>query len=75
MIIYKLRPDSIPVRIDTEAKTITNVVNKPTEKILGFMTNEEYYTRYVASAEEWPHTTEEIFNTAKAEVLVALSVI
>jgi hypothetical protein len=75
MIIYKLRPDSIPVRIDTDAKTITNVVNKPTEKILGFMTNEEYYARYVAGAEEWPLTTEEIFNTAKSEVLAALSVI
>lgn len=75
MIIYKLRPDSIPVRIDTDAKTITNVVNKPTEKILGFMTNEEYYTRYVAGAEEWPLTTEEVFNTAKEEVLAALSVI
>ena len=75
MIIYKLRPDSIPVRIDTEAKTITNVVNKPTEKILGFMTNEEYYTRYVSGAEEWPLITEEEFNTAKSAVLAALSII
>lgn len=75
MILYKLRPDSIPVRIDTDAKTITNVVNKPTEKILGFMTNEEYYTRYVAGAESWPLITEEEFLTAKAEVLASLSVI
>ena len=51
MIIYKLRPDTIPVRIDTDAKTVTNVVNKPTEKILGFMTNEDYYTRFAADAE------------------------
>jgi hypothetical protein len=75
MITYKLRPDTIPVRIDTDAKTITNVVNKPTEKILGFMTNEDYYTRFVASAENWPSITEEEFNTAKAEVVAILSAI
>lgn len=75
MIIYKQRPDTIPVRIDTVAKTVTNVVNKPTEKILGFMTNEDYYTKFTADAENWPNITEEQFNTAKSEVLAALSVI
>jgi hypothetical protein len=75
MITYKLRPDTIPVRIDTEAKTITNVVNKPDQKILGFMTNEDYYSKYVADAGSWPLITEEEFNTAKAEVIAALSVI
>jgi hypothetical protein len=75
MIIYKLRPDTIPVRIDSEAKTVTNVVNKPTEKILGFMTNEIYYTRFAADAENWPSITEEEFNTAKAEVVAILSAI
>jgi len=75
MITYKLRPDSIPVRIDSEAKTITNVVNKPDQKILGFMTNEEYYTNYVSGTESWPSITEEEFNTAKAEVLSIISVI
>ena len=75
MITYKLRPDSIPVRIDTDAKTITNVVNKPDQKILGSMTNEEYYTNYVSGTESWPSITEEEFNTAKAAVVAALSVI
>jgi hypothetical protein len=75
MITYKLRPDAIPVRIDSEAKTITNVVNKPDQKILGFMTNEQYYNNYISGAESWPLITEEEFNTAKAEVVAALSVI
>jgi len=75
MITYKLRPDTIPVRIDSDAKTITNVVNKPNEKIFGFMSNEDYYTRFAADAEAWPSITEEEFNTAKAAVLAALSVI
>lgn len=75
MIIYKQRPDTIPVRIDTVAKTVTNVVNKPNEKILGFMTNEDYYTRFTADAENWPSITEEEFNAAKAEVITALSAI
>ena len=75
MITYKLRPDTIPVRIDSEAKTITNVVNKPNEKILGFMTNPSYFNKFVADAEVWPSITEEEFNTAKAAVLSALSVI
>ncbi len=66
MIIYKLRPDTIPVRIDTDAKTITNVVNKPNEKILGFMTSEDYYTRFSTDAENWPSITEEEFNIALA---------
>ena len=68
MIIYKLRPDLIPVRIDTDAKTVTNVVNKPDQKILGFMTNEDYYTRFTADAENWPSITEEEFNIALAEI-------
>jgi hypothetical protein len=75
MITYKLRPDTIPVRIDSDAKTITNVVNKPNEKILGFMTNPTYFTKFAADAEAWPSITEEEFNTAKAAVLAALSVI
>jgi hypothetical protein len=75
MITYKQRPDSIPVRIDSDAKTVTNVVNKPDQKILGFMTNEDYYTRFATDAEAWPSITEEEFNTAKSAVLAAISVI
>jgi hypothetical protein len=75
MIIYKLRPDTIPVKIDTEAKTVINVVNKPDQKILGYMTNEDYYTNYVAGTESWPDSTEEEFNTAKAEVLAFINTI
>lgn len=75
MITYKLRPDTIPVRIDSDAKTVTNVVNKPNEKILGFMTNPSYFTKFVTDAEAWPSITEEEFNTAKAAVISALSVI
>jgi hypothetical protein len=68
MINYKLRPGEIPIRIDNEAKTVTNVVNKPNEKILGFMTNEEYYIKVSVDAENWPSITEEEFNIALAEV-------
>ena len=75
MITYKLRPDNIPVRIDSEAKTITNVVNKPDQKILGYMSNEAYYTNFIAIAASWPDTTEAEFNAAKAEVMAALSTI
>lgn len=75
MITYKQRPDSVPVKIDSEAKTITNVVNKPNEKILGFMTNPSYFTNFVVDSETWPSITEEEFNTAKAAVIAALSVI
>lgn len=70
-MIYKLRPDTIPVRIDEVNKTVTNVVNKPTEKIIGFMTNEDYYTKFSADAANWPDITEEQFNIALAEVKVA----
>ena len=75
MITYKQRPDSIPVRLDSEAKTVTNVVNKADQKILGYMTNEEYYTNFATTAEAWPDITEEEFNAAKAELLATLSTI
>jgi hypothetical protein len=75
MITYKLRPDNIPVRIDSEAKTITNVVNKPDQKILGYMSNEVYYTTFTTNAASWPDITEAEFNAAKAEVIAALSTI
>ena len=75
MITYKLRPDTIPVKIDSEAKTVTNVVNKPDQKILGYMTNEEYFTKFTADAETWPDITEAEFNAAKAEVLAVINTI
>jgi hypothetical protein len=75
MIIYKQRPDTIPVRIDTVAKTVTNVVNKPDQKILGFMTSEDYYTKFTADAENWPSITEEEFELAKAAVVEVISAI
>ncbi len=75
MIVYKQRPDTIPVRIDTEAKTVTNVVNKPDQKILGYMTNEDYFTKFSADAEAWPEITEAEFNAAKAEVLAVINTI
>lgn len=75
MITYKLRPDTIPVRIDSEAKTITNVVNKPDQKILGYMSNEVYYANFIVNAATWPDITEAEFNAAKVEVLAALSTI
>lgn len=72
MLTYKLRPDTIPIRIDSVAKTITNVVNKPGQKILGFMTDEEYYNKFLIESESWPSITEEEFNIAKAEVIAVL---
>jgi hypothetical protein len=73
MITYRLRPDGIPVKLDSEAKTVVNVVNKTDQKILGYMTSADYYTKVAADALNWPETTEEIYNTAKTEVLTSLN--
>lgn len=75
MITYKLRPDSVPVRIDSETKTITNVVNKPDQKIIGYMTNEQYFAKLSEDSVNWPSTTEEEFNEAKAAVQAVVSAI
>lgn len=73
MITYRLRPDATQVKLDSELKTVTNVVNKVDQKILGHMINEEYYNRVAADAESWPESTEVDYNTSKIEVLTYLS--
>lgn len=73
MITYRLRPDATQVKLDSELKTVTNVVNKTDQKILGHMTNEEYYNRVAADAASWPESTEADYNTSKTEVLTYLS--
>jgi len=73
MITYRLRPDSTQVKLDSELKTITNVVNKDDQKILGHMIGEEYYNRVATDAVNWPESTEEDFNTSKTTVLTYLS--
>ena len=75
MITYKLRPDTVLVKIDHEAKAVTNVVNKVDQKIISFITTSEYFTRFVADAETWPLITETEFNAAKEEVLSAVNII
>lgn len=73
MITYRLRPDATQVRLDSDAKTITNVVNKGDQKILGHMINPNYYNMVSADAVNWPESTEADYNAAKTEVLTYLS--
>lgn len=73
MITYRLRPDATQVKLDSDIKAITNVVNKDDQKILGHMINEEYYDRVAADAVNWPESTEADYNTSKTEVLTYLS--
>jgi hypothetical protein len=75
MITYRLRPDGIPIKLDSEAKTIVNAVNKADQKILGYMTNPEYYDKLLADADKlnWPEITETDYNTAKTEILSYLN--
>lgn len=73
MIVYKLRPPAVPVKIDNELKTITNVLNMDVQKAISHMTAEAYYNTIITESENWPSITEEEFNTAKAEVLALLA--
>jgi hypothetical protein len=73
MITYRLRPDGTQVKLDSDAKTITNVVNKSDQKILGYMTNPNYYNMVSIDAENWPELSEADYNAAKTEVLTYLS--
>jgi hypothetical protein len=74
MIIYKLRSESIFVKIDNETKIVTNVINTASQKLVSsLITTEDYYTKFTTDAEAWPDSTEAEFNTAKAEVLASLA--
>ena len=73
MITYSLRPDGTQVKLDSEVKTITNVVNKGDQKILGHMINPNYYNMVSADAVNWPESNETDFNASKTEVLTYLS--
>lgn len=74
MIIYKLRSESIFVKIDNETKIVTNVINTASQKLVSsLITTEDYYTKFTTDAEAWPDSTEAEFNAAKAEVLASLA--
>jgi hypothetical protein len=73
MITYRLRPDLVYVRLDSDTKTIINISNKDDQKILGHMMNEEYYNKVSTDAVNWPELTETVFNASKTEVLTYLS--
>jgi hypothetical protein len=73
MITYRLRPDSTQVKLDSDTKTIINISNRDDQKMLGHMTNEEYYNRVAIDAVNWPELTEAAFNASKAEVLAVLN--
>ena len=73
MITYRLRPDSVQVKLDSELKTIINILNKDDQKMLGYMANEEYYNRVAIDAVNWPELAEAVFNASKTEVLTYLS--
>ncbi len=73
MITYRLRPDSVQVKLDSELKTIINILNRDDQKMLGYMANEEYYDRVATDAVNWPELTEAVFNASKTEVLTYLN--
>jgi hypothetical protein len=43
MINYYTRPDGAHIKVDTETKTIVNVLNIPTQKTISQISNEDYY--------------------------------
>ena len=73
MINYYLRPDQTQVKIDSDLKTVTNIVNKANQKIIGHFTEESYYIRIAADATTWSESNEVAYNDAKTVVLTYLS--
>ena len=71
MINYYLRPDGTQVKVDGDNQTISNVVNKEDQKIIGHFTGTDYYNRVSTDAVNlnWPLSNETDFNTAKTFVL------
>jgi hypothetical protein len=77
MIKYYLRPDQALIRIDEENMIATNVLLSETHNFIGHNTNADYVESMIAMANNniLVLSDEETFNTAKAEVITALSAI
>jgi len=71
MITYYLRPDGTQVKIDSDNQTVSNIVNKNDQKIIGHFIGVDYYNRISTDAVNlnWPTSSVTDFDSAKIEVL------
>lgn len=75
MINYYLRPDGTQVKVDSDNKTITNIVNKDNQKIIGHFTGTDYYNRVSTDAVNlnWPLSDQSAYEASRDIVLQYLS--
>lgn len=71
MINYYLRSTGDYAKIDTDAKTITNVFNDPNPeyKTIRHFTNVAYYDHTLTILHTLTSTTQEVYEANKAEVV------
>lgn len=67
MINYYVRPDGAHVKVDTETKTVVNVLNIPTQKTISQIVNEEYYNNMLPQFSTTYTPTDETTYTAAFE--------
>ena len=64
MINYYIRPDQAHVKVDTETKTVVNVLNIPIQKTISQISSEEYYTRMTPEFEKYTQCDEQTYLAA-----------
>lgn len=72
MINYYVRPDGAHVKVDTETKVITNVLDIPVQKTISQITSVEYYDRIAPELESWTVSDETAYSAAFAAVKAAI---
>ena len=72
MINYYVRPDGAHVKVDTETKVITNVLNIAVQKTISEISNPEYYDRMAPEFANWTASDEAAYTAAFNAVKAAI---
>lgn len=64
MINYYIRPDQAHVKVDTETKTVVNVLNIPIQKTISQISSEEYYIKMTPEFEKYTPCDEQTYLAA-----------
>jgi len=74
MINYFIRPGGVYVKIDTDIKVVSLVLNTDNQKTLSAIINNlDYYNNTVSESASWPTTDQTTYETNKTIVLQDLN--
>ena len=72
MITYLKRPDSSQIKLNSDTKSITTIINNEKTKVITHMDDFQNYDIFVATMSSFTVSDETSFNTTKTAVLTLL---